>query len=112
MTLYLDDQLDWLTKNGFAGDLQKIILGESDFSDMRDYENLDRYSHRLRSMTLKYLSFVDEFGIDRVGETITQGTHIHSAYPAYFEAWKLSGAPGISSHLIGEFYKSKTASLL
>jgi len=112
MTLSLEDQLDWLTKNGFAGDLQRIILGESEFSDMRDYENLDRHSLRLRRMTLEYLSFVDKFGIDQVGEVIRHGTHTYSAHPEYFEAWKLSGAPGISSHLIWEFYKSKIASIL
>lgn len=109
MSLSIEEQLDWLIQNGFASELSEIILGKSEYSDMRAFDKLDRHSHRLRTMVLHHLSFVSEFGIERIGETIVKGSKTHIAFPEYFEAWKLAGAPGVSYSLIDEFYKLRSA---
>ncbi|SCB39858.1 hypothetical protein [Rhizobium hainanense] len=98
---------------GLQAELLGMLDGSSQYFDARFFEDLDRHSRRLRSMTLLHLQFAVTFNYTG-SETrhITVGKIIHSSYPDYFEAWKLAGIPGMSVYLLGkmiEDYRSRSA---
>ncbi len=102
--LEINEKLDLIIKNGFAKDLLLTLQGKNEFSNMRDFDSLDSFSLRLRGMAMKHLEFVSKYGVEAVGETVSDGRHVHTAFPDYFNAWILAGCPGISVQSLDSLY--------
>jgi hypothetical protein len=97
--------IDWLVDHGFASDVLKMLLGENEYADLEAFESLDKYSHRLRGMTIRHLEFLIDHG-SRTDPMEMDGK-ILSPFPEYFEAWKLVGCPGISLHQLDRLVAAK-----
>lgn len=99
------ENIDWLVEHGFTLDLLNMLMGQNDFADLDAFEKLDIHSRILRSMTIRHLEFLIEYG--DITHSVTAGDKILSPYPEYFSAWKLACCPGVSLYQLDRLVAAK-----
>jgi hypothetical protein len=91
-----------MVASGYAAELRALLLGESSYNkpDSPGVPS-EPSARRLRTDALLHLNFVARSGL-REGQ-IKQDGKYYAAYPAEFDEWIRSGAPGVTIEELSAF---------
>lgn len=89
---------------GHAGELERLIRGDSSFWSDQNHLRLSSREQELRSYALHHLDFVARFGSG--ASRFWRGNYLECPLPEEFEAWIVHGSPGLARRELIAFLSS------